>query len=40
MKIYIAGKITGDPKYRDRFRDAHCLARLKAGAMWRVYESS
>lgn len=21
MKIYIAGKITGDPKYRDRFRD-------------------
>lgn len=20
MKIYIAGKITGDPKYRDRFR--------------------
>ena len=22
MKIYIAGKITGDPKYRDRFREA------------------
>lgn len=21
MKIYIAGKITGDPKYRDRFRE-------------------
>lgn len=21
MKIHIAGKITGDPKYRDRFRD-------------------
>lgn len=21
MKIYIAGKITGDPKYRERFRE-------------------
>lgn len=21
MKIYIAGKITGDPEYRDRFRE-------------------
>lgn len=29
MKIYIAGKITGDPKYRDRFRgEAEKLERM------------
>lgn len=44
MKIYIAGKITGDPKYRERFREeaerleqAYCSYTGKpSGESWEV----